>query len=188
MQSSGFLDLKSLMSLSRTCKAHAYDGLSLIMFIENELTRCHKCHTTQEALDYLKSLYEKKYLPLKQWFERDGKHSIRVSRRMAELAVRRAFVVMFVKMLRTVLESERLKFVSQQDLLGMNLLHRAARSGNIEIIKAILAVYPESDYLSVVNLKDEFRGTVLHHVTESGNRESLQFCQFIQNQRNNCRL
>ncbi len=42
LQSSVFLDLNSLMSLSRTCKAHAFDELSLIQLIENEITRNHQ--------------------------------------------------------------------------------------------------------------------------------------------------
>ncbi len=56
MQSSGFLDLRSLVALSRTCKAHAYDELSLIIFIENELTRNHGVQTMEDAIDYLNSL------------------------------------------------------------------------------------------------------------------------------------
>ncbi len=45
LQSSGFLDLKSLIALSQTAKAHAFDELSLIMLIENEITRHHNVHT-----------------------------------------------------------------------------------------------------------------------------------------------
>ena len=38
LQSSGFLDLKSLMALGRTAKSNAFDELSLIRLIEHELT------------------------------------------------------------------------------------------------------------------------------------------------------
>ena len=37
VQSSGFLDLKSLVALGRTCKSNALDELSLIPLIENEM-------------------------------------------------------------------------------------------------------------------------------------------------------
>ncbi len=62
LQSSGFLDLKGLMALSRTAKAHALDELSLILVIENEITRNHKCHTMEEASDFLRGLYGQKTL------------------------------------------------------------------------------------------------------------------------------
>ncbi len=66
-----------------------------------------------------------------------------------DLVAERSFAVMCVKMLHSVPESDRLRFVSEQDWLGMTLLHRVASSGNIETIKAILDVYPESDRLQV---------------------------------------
>ncbi len=57
----------------------------------------------------------------------------------------------------------------------MTLLHLAAKSGNIEMIKAILDVYSESDRLQVVNLQNKCRRTALLHVAGSGNLDSLKF-------------
>ena len=59
VQSSGFLDLQSLMALGQTCKAHALDELSLIMFIENELTRNHRVQTMEEAIALLRKAYDR---------------------------------------------------------------------------------------------------------------------------------
>ncbi len=68
LQSSGFLDLQSLMALSRTCKAHALDELSLILLIENEITRSHGVSSLEEAIDLLHDLFR---IPcLKQWLNR----------------------------------------------------------------------------------------------------------------------
>ncbi len=56
LQSSCFLDLQSLMALCQTCKAHAFDELSFIRYIEHELTRDHDVHTS-EAIDFLKLVW-----------------------------------------------------------------------------------------------------------------------------------
>ncbi len=124
----------------------------------------------------------KKHCLLKQWLVRDGKESIRVrvTGEMAKLVIKRSFTVMLVKMLLTVPESERLKFVSEQEYYGMTLLHHAAKSGNIDAIKAILNVYPVSDHLLVVNLQDKFKRTVLQNQATSSPWNS--FGLFIQNQ------
>ncbi len=54
LQSSGFLHLKSLISLSQTCKSNALDELSLILYIENDITRYHKVCA---AIDMLSKVY-----------------------------------------------------------------------------------------------------------------------------------
>ena len=59
MRSSGFLDLKSLMALSQTCKAHALDELSLIIFIENEMTRNHGVQTMEEAIAFWRKVRQR---------------------------------------------------------------------------------------------------------------------------------
>ncbi len=116
LQSSGFLDLKSLMALSRTCKAHALDEQSLIQLIENEATRTHVhggsssvevvVKTMDEAIDFWRNIYRHRSL-LKQWLERDGSgsgsgalESIKVTRDMLIDAL--PYEVMLVQMLRTV--------------------------------------------------------------------------------------
>ncbi len=52
VQSSGLLDLKSLMALNRTCKTNMIDELSLILLIENEITRNHGVETMEEAIEF----------------------------------------------------------------------------------------------------------------------------------------
>ncbi len=71
LQSSGFLDLRGLIALSRTAKAHAFDELSLIMLIENEITRRHAARTMEKAITFLRYLYCERPL-LRQWLERDN--------------------------------------------------------------------------------------------------------------------
>ncbi len=69
LQSSGFLDLKSYLALSQTCKAHAFDELSLIQLIESEITLRHGCQTLEEAIDFLVNVVSRPLL--KKWLERD---------------------------------------------------------------------------------------------------------------------
>ncbi len=59
LQSSGFLDLKSLIALNLTCKAHAFDELSLIQLIENEITRYHGVRTRAEAIAFLRVVHRR---------------------------------------------------------------------------------------------------------------------------------
>ncbi len=73
LQSSGFLNLKSLMALGQTCKANAFDELSLILLIENEITRHHGVKTMQEAIAFWRKVNDEKEYPLfRPWLERDG--------------------------------------------------------------------------------------------------------------------
>ncbi len=57
LQSSGFLDLKSLCALNRTAKSNMIDELSIILLIENELTRSHNVQTVEEAMALWKNVY-----------------------------------------------------------------------------------------------------------------------------------
>ncbi len=185
MQSSGFLDLKSLMALGQTCKAHALDEQSLILLIEHEATRYHGVETMDEVIEFWRKIYRGRPL-LKRWLERDYSsssnsnrtnstaESMQVTRNMVSDAL--PYEVMFVKMLRTVpTESERLQLVSERDSLGMTLLHRAAWTNRIECIKVILALYPdEAERLQAVKGRDTFRWTVLHYAASSGNPDLIQ--------------
>ncbi len=143
MQSSGFLDMKSLIALSRTAKAHAFDELSITLLIEREITRNHKCDSIEEAIDFWRKVHRKPHL--KQWLLRDKSTTVEssiVTRGMLSRAVN--YEVMFAKMLRTVPESDRLQAVSEKGPFGMTLLHQASLLGKLDCIKMILPLYPES--------------------------------------------
>ena len=129
------------MALNRTCKANAFDELSLTMFIENEITRQYNgMDTMEEAIDFLRYVYG--WSVFKEWLERDYE-SILVSIELLSIATR--YEVMLAKMLQAVpTESERYKLLSEKDKQGRTLLHKVAQSGNPESIKTVLALYPES--------------------------------------------
>ncbi len=134
LQSSGFLDLKSLMALNRTCKANALDELSLIVLIENEITRSHGVQTMEEAIEYWGNVCRSKSLS-KRWLERDSgcttAESIKVTQTMLSCAL--PYEVMFAKMLRTVPSKlEQLKLVNEKSKFGRTLLHDATKSGHLE--------------------------------------------------------
>ncbi len=156
LQSSGFLDLRSLISLSRTCKTNAFDVLSLILLIENEITRFDlgRVETVEAAIDFLRNIY--RYPLLKQWLERDINRvadSIQITRELLSDVL--AYEVMLAKMLKTVpTQAERLELVSEQDKKERTLLHNAARAGNPESTKTMLAVYPKSEYFQALGMKD----------------------------------
>ncbi len=176
VQSSGFLDLKSLMALNRTCKANMIDELSLILLIENEITRYHGVKTMEEAIDFWRKICHK-YPLLKQWLGRDGSNcveSIPVTRYMLSGAA--LYEVMLAKMLRSLpTQSERLQLVSRKCAwTGETVLHCAAYSGNPESIRLILALHPETELLRIVNIQDDYGWVALHCVARSGNFESIQ--------------
>ncbi len=104
LQSSGFLDLKSLVALSQTAKAHAMDEQSLILLIENELTRSHEVQTMDEALDFLRQVFTRDSMST-QWLRRSTtEESIKVTRHMLHMALIRGYDVMCSKMLRKIPE------------------------------------------------------------------------------------
>ncbi len=188
LQSSGFLDLKSLMALSQTCKSNALDELSLIQLIENEMTRKHGVVTMQEAIDFWTKVSSRENPLLKQWLERDGcgrssssssivndVESITITHDMLSAAL--PYEAMFVKMLRAVpTHSERLQLVSRKcEWTEVTLLHSVAEAGHLESLKAILALYAgESERLQAVGMRDSNGCNVLHFATYSGNAESIR--------------
>ncbi len=176
LQSSGFLDLRSLISLSRTCKTNAFDVLSLILLIENEITRFDlgRVETVEAAIDFLRNIY--RYPLLKQWLERDSSRvadSIQITRELLSDVL--TYDVMLAKMLRTVpTQAERLELVSEQEEKGRTLLHDAAESGNPGSIKIVLALFPESARLNALGLRDENGQTVLYCAVSSNHTESTR--------------
>ncbi len=153
------------------------DELSLILLIENELTRGHSVQTVEEAMALWKNVYSRSNSLLKAWFERDDDASgmtTTISRQMLTLAVR--YEVMLGKMLRQIPQVEqKLRLVSERDKFGMTLLHRAAESGNVESIKVILALDPNPEYWfrSIVHVKDTLGGNALHCAAQSGNARAM---------------
>ena len=178
LQSSGFLTLKSLMSLHLTCKANAFDELSLILLIENELTRHHRhVKTVNEAIDFWKRVYYN--LWLKQWFV-CGSIVIESEEMMARKedvmyeAVR--YEVMLDKMLRTIPESQRANIVIQPLTSRRPILHSAARAGYHDSIHTILSLVPAAERLRIVSepCSSLDKSTVLHLAAASGNLECVR--------------
>ncbi len=174
LQSSGFLDLKSLMSLSRTAKAHALDELSLILLIENELTRHHQVSTTEEAIDLWKKVYRNSIL--KNHWLLDHRTPLEYSMLPASDILSEAvcYEVMLAKMMRTIPESRRLKVVTSQNQYARTVLHSAACSGNHDSIRVVLSLLPESQRFMAVNQQCLDRRTVLQYAARSGNLESIK--------------
>ena len=174
LQSSGLLDMKSLVALSRTCKANALDELSLILLIENEITRYHGVQTIKEAITFWRGVC--RHPVLKQWLERDeiAAESIQVTRNTLPFAL--PYEVILTKMLQTIpTESERLQIVSGQGPFGKTLLHLAAESDKPVAIKTIIALCPESERLQAVSMHNSYGWTALHCAAESGNHEAVKF-------------
>lgn len=155
LQSSGFLDLKSLISLSQTCTAHAFDELSLIQLIENELTLFHKVSTIEEAVAFWRRLYRNRPL-LRPWIEhgdnRRSSSSINSSSSSVHddttmIATRdmiseaACYEVMLARMLRTIPEEQRISVVSMLDRGERTVLHHVVYSGNLACIKLIIDLY-----------------------------------------------
>ncbi len=133
--------------------------------------------TKEEAIDFLRNIYS--WPLLKLWLERDygctngtTTESIKVTRHMLTHAV--PYEVMLAKMLRAVpIQLERLQVVSEKDEYGGGtLLHVAAKLGNPESIRTVLALYPESERLKALGLRDENGCTVLHCAISSNRAES----------------
>ena len=164
------------MALSLTCKAHALDELSLILLIENELTRCHGVQTIKKATSLWRKVYRNSLL--KRWMNRNDTTTdepIRVTRQMLSETVYHCFEVMFHKMLRAVPEFECLRMVSDPGDNGWPLIHSVVSSGNSEAIRAILDHCPESERSQVATFQDNYLNrTVLHCAAESGNIECIK--------------
>lgn len=158
------------MALSLTCKSNAYDELSLIQLIDNELTRSHQVRTVDEAIGLWKQVYDQPLL--KQWVT--ATESIVPTRDM--LSEAKWYDVMLGKMLQAIPESQRLYLVSEQDAYGWTLLHKIAFSGNVDSVRAIIRHYPASQYWQVVTMCDRNeRKTVLHVAASADCTEMIEF-------------
>ncbi len=167
LQSSGFLDLKSLIALSQTAKENVCDELSLVVLIENEITLYHGVQTKEEAITFLKVVFES--LPLRDWLNHDNSTATVVT-----LSASVRYEVMFAKMLRSVPPSQRWKITLKKDEFGKSVLHHAAQSGKLESVKRVLAFY-ESQYLKAISTKDNFGRSVLTCAAQGGNHKTIEF-------------
>ncbi len=123
LQSSGFLDLKTLIALSRTCKANGYDERSLILLIDNEITRDHEVRTRGEAIAFWRDVQRNPWL--RQWLNRNSStvdESLKYPQRMLSAAV--YYDVMLSKMLRML--PDPFAIVNRPDEFGMTIVHYAA--------------------------------------------------------------
>ncbi len=185
LQSSGFLDLESLMALGQTCKAYMIDELSLIQLIENELTRNrHGVQSMEEAREFWRKVCRGDPL-LRRWLKRDGtiveSTSIIVTREMLRAAV--SYDVMLAKMLQRVMGHSGaeclLHTVNEPDESQSILLHHAARVGNAASIRAIVALYPSprdqsaEQYMEILNQRDKCGWTALHFVAASADIDAV---------------
>ncbi len=104
LQNSGFLDMKSLIALSRTSKEHTIDESSIILLIENELSRNHGATTFHEAMSYYWRAHT--WHRMKNWLERESSSMVPD----ADTLVRAGhFEVALAKMLRAFPKSQHLK-------------------------------------------------------------------------------
>ncbi len=114
LQSSGFLDLKSLMALGQTCKDNLIDELSLIVLIENEITRDHKVQTKEDAIALWQRVRSEHSSVLKPWLDRDctsAAPAVNVTRDMLVEAA--SYEVMFAKMVRAIPQLELEQILNQ---------------------------------------------------------------------------
>ncbi len=181
LQSSGFLDLRSLVALGQTCKANALDELSLILLIKNEVLStdrylyAHGVGTMEEGINYWRNIY--KNTCLRSWLERD--HStgdVIVTLDKIVEATKHYYDVMLVKMLSITPKPELLQLMRSEERDGKTIFqHVAAKGGNLRNFKLLLAHYPESEHLEIVRRPSRDGSTVLHSAVGSGKFEMIQF-------------
>ncbi len=70
--------------------------------------------------------------------------------------------------------SQYLQVICARDGFGATVLHRVARSDNLEAIKFLLNLWPESQRSQAVNMKDGWGCTVLQLVPSSATRKSIE--------------
>ena len=162
LQCSGFLDLQSLLRLSRTAKAHAFDELSLIQLIENEVTVRHQVTTVEGAITFLKNLRNKRLL--RQWLDRASSTATIPTQNMIFQAVR--YEVMLAKMMRAVPKVQHLQDLSEGSEADVKVLHWAAFSGNPDSIGFLLGLWPEAQRAEAVCMLAKSQMTVLHFATD----------------------
>ncbi len=151
LQSSGFLDLKSLMALSRTCKSNAFDELSLILLIESEMTMNHGVQRIDEAIAFCKKVYRLRVL--RQWLERECDRATTMIPTQDMIATAVSYEVMLFKMLHRIPESERLQTVRKLDPPLLPLLYGAVMSDNPKSIEISLALFPESERSRIMSIQ-----------------------------------
>ncbi len=78
-------------------------------------------------------------------------------------------------------ESQRLQALNMQDKEGKTVLHAAARSGNLECIKAILSFYPESLRMQIVNVQDREGNIVLHLMGDTTRKAIIEWLAKAEN-------
>ncbi len=181
MQSSGFLDLKSLMALGQTCKAHALDGQSLILLIENEATRHHGVETMDEVIEFWRKTNRIECIKVILALYPDeaerlqavkGRDTFRWT--VLHYAASSGNPDLIQLILALYPESERLQSLNMKNNDDWTVLHCVAYSGDLVCIKIILSLYPESELLQAVNTQNRRGGTVLHCVAESNKVESIR--------------
>ncbi len=166
LQSSGFLDFQSLISLGQTAKANLFDERSLILLIENQYTRHHGARTMEQAMMFLRNA---------QWmglFPYCPSSSPSSSPSILHLAVH--YEVLLAEALASIPAAIRFQAIQTEDPFGRPILHSAACSSNSESINTILSSLSDSERWQAVNLRDDTGKTVLHCAASSGNIESIQ--------------
>ncbi len=166
LQSSGFLDLTSLIALSQTAKAHAFDELSLILYIENEVILDHQVRTREDAIRFLE-LACRRFVG---WL-RDGW----CTRDVAHYATEFGYFVMFSKMLSTATDWGEVYAILYYALRTNNTVLRNVAGAKPESLRLILNAFPESQHWQFVSMKDRHGNTVLDYTARYGRPESIQF-------------
>lgn len=168
LQSSGFLDLKSLIALSRTSKEHAIDESSVILLIENELSRNHGATTFHEAMNYYWRAHA--WHRMKNWLERESSSMVPD----ADTLVRAGhFEVALAKMLRAFPKSQHLKALHMVNEYGYTVLHTAARASNCDSIKLIMALYTDSAHRQALHALSDVQHTVSYDKDPGFQRSEL---------------
>lgn len=119
------------------------------------------------------------FLVLKRWLERDGSTAASMIHIKDMLFEALRYEVMLEKMLRTLPEPERFKFVNEQNRYGWTVLQGAALWGNIASFETILALYPEPQRKQALCTHVEEQRTLLHCVTNRGDSGDSEFIHKI---------
>ncbi len=152
LQSSGFLDLKDLMTLKRTAKAHAFDEQSLIQLIENEVTRDHNCHTVEEAIAFCKTTWRQPWF--KGWLYRSTSSVATPGQLVCALEND----VMFRRMFNSIPEAQIFHILMEKDVL-----HGVADSGRSEYIHLIFSKLSKEEGVNALLMKRTRDGATIVH-------------------------
>lgn len=169
LQSSGFLDFQSLVSLGQTAKANLFDERSLILLIENQYTRHHGARTMEQAMMFLRNA---QWMGLFPYCPSSSPSSSSSSPSILPQAVH--YEVLLAEALASIPAERRFQAIQTEDHFGRPILHTAACLSHFEPINTILASLSDSERWQAVNLRDDTGKTVLHCAASSGNIESIQ--------------